>query len=231
VQYHTPSCDQVKVTVPYNVEGLMKFCTDYLQFFNPTLKVEITDYEDQESYNAAYNFLEHKVLINPPEIFNSMVDSFYNSGVDLKTTVELILAHELGHASAGGRAVYSDDHWECSKGMNKFLDYIRPLRITSPGSSLSSMSNERLEQFDAAFSQAMDLYEYLKKVEINAEVAAWQHGRQFVPTEHLSLYDEDNVQVLKGYMAEIEIAIKKLYYPLAHVRKVLLLRKELQHEA
>lgn len=166
---------------------------------DPTLKIDI-ETEDGPS-NAAYVTYEHKILVNLRNIFNYCIDRFIKQGLRIEDTIEILMAHELGHSDQ--RAAYLfDDHYR--ETISRFNKVNQQIRTNLSGIIQYTVEPHILEETIALIKEHLSLIQAFQEIELTGEKDAYQYGLDYVSNELKLIFQKNNYELFCSYKEQHE---------------------------
>ena len=198
MSYHAITEDDIQGSVPFKDISKVIF-----EVFNrktdPNLQLaKVTESVNKETYTARYIWEKNCIALHISNSLNLIYNRFLHQGLPAYVTLELLFAHELGHADKDSQAIMPELHLRAEK-YNRLGAKVKELE--EKNKSLYSTDYEATKELEAELKKAIPLFKKFIEIDSKAELDAFINGKKYVSEVYLELFKQVSYE---DYLSHIE---------------------------
>lgn len=200
MEFYTPKLSEIRCVIVY--EQIFEIAQRFIQ--QTGIDIDLIDGGQGEGQNASYDPEHHTITIYPPSLYGKVLYHYYKDQLSMTETIQIVLAHELGHAHPDNKPL----HDRLGPVVSECNFYAQKLKRFSMWHKYTSEDLANIEYY-------LEVRRIFNEMELQSEFAAWKFGREYIPEHLLWLYDQDNFGLYVEYREKgkthVEYALSEKY--------------------
>lgn len=219
MEYYAVRREDILTQTPVDIDEIMEVTKNtFYKSDDMSLNLYFTQ-DSSLSSNAAYNPTEHDIAVALWNVLQLVIHRFIHEGLHPSETVEMLIAHELGHADPKARYLFDDHFYNVIERINQLNHDISEVWHSV---IMQSLPVEEVEQVAKWIEERIEMEKAYKKLELQGERDAFQYGIPYISEYLHPIFEQESLENYLGYRNVHEQRITSSYEQLYVVRDMLL---------